>query len=69
MASRSNLPAGARVLTIEGDDSTRGNAVRLVDVDGYIYVEASGRHDGQTVYTLIRINRDRLVPGLLGWFL
>jgi len=66
----SKLPAGhTRELVIRGDDTTPASEVRIVDHDGYIYIESKGFHRGEVVYNLVRVSRDRFVVGALGWLL
>lgn len=53
------------VLVVEGKN---GNVARFVDHGGTIYMEVRAYHHGTEIYSLVEVDRLRLVPLLLGWF-
>jgi hypothetical protein len=66
MPPADTAPQGREVLCVF--DVDRPNYLRLIEHDGYVYIEAHGRHNGAEVTTLIRIERGRFVDTLKGWW-
>lgn len=65
MSTKSELPPGARALTFY--DPELPNIVRVVEYNGTVYIEAQGKHHGEVVYTLVKVDRLQFLPLMLGW--